>query len=67
MRPRAFSPSSPRRRLKRGIFHSLVDLQAAINRFVAEQNADPKPFFWTADPERISAAVRRGHQTLAIH
>ena len=57
-----------RRRLKRGAFHSLVDLQAAINRFVAEQNANPKPFIWTADPDRIIAAVRRGHQTLdSIH
>src|SRR3546814_9545915 len=33
-----------KRRLKRGIFRSLVDLQAAINRFVAEHNTDPKPF-----------------------
>jgi len=56
------------RRLKRGVFHSLVDLQAAINRFVAEQNADPKPFIWTADPDRIIAAVKRGHQVLdSIH
>jgi transposase len=29
-----------RRRLKRGVFHSIVDLQAAINRFLAETNAD---------------------------
>lgn len=56
-----------RRRLKRGAFHSLVDLQAAINRFVAEQNADPKPFIWTADPDRIIAAVKRGHQVLDSH
>ena len=32
-----------KRRLKRGVFHSLVDLQAAINRFLAETNADPSP------------------------
>ena len=38
-----------RRRLKRGVFRSVVDLQAAINRFVEETNADPKPFVWTAD------------------
>ena len=56
------------RRLKRGAFQSLVDLQAAINRFVAEQNANPKPFVWTADPDKIIAAVRRGHQLLdSIH
>ena len=53
-----------RRRLKRGVFHSVVDLQAAINRFLAETNADPKPFRWTADPDKIIAAVRRGHQAL---
>ena len=53
-----------RRRLKRGVFCSLVDLQAAINRFLAEHNVQPKPFVWTADPDRIIAAVKRGHQAL---
>lgn len=57
-----------RRRLKHGVFHSVVDLQAAINRFVAEHNETPKPFVWKADPEEIIAAVRRGHQALeSIH
>ena len=57
-----------KRRLKRGVFHSLVDLQAAINRFLAETNASPRPFTWTADPDKIIAAVRRGHQVLdSIH
>jgi transposase len=57
-----------KRRLKRGVFHSVVDLQAAINRFVAETNAEPKPFVWTADPDKIIAAVKRGHQVLdSIH
>ena len=53
-----------RRRLKRGVFLSVVDLQAAINRFVVEHNTEPKPFTWTADPNKIIAAVRRGHQVL---
>ena len=57
-----------KRRLKRGVFHSLVALQAAIKRFVAEANANPRPFCWTKDPDKIIAAVRRGHQTLdSIH
>src|SRR3954447_14893932 len=56
------------RRLKRGVFHSLVDLQAAINRYLAEHNRNPRPFVWTADPDRIIAAARRGYQTLdSIH
>jgi len=57
-----------RRRLKRGVFRSLVDLQAAINRFLAEHNRSPKPFIWTADPDRIIAAASRGYQVLdSIH
>ena len=32
-----------KRRLKRGVFHSVVDLQTAINRFVDEHNDKPKP------------------------
>src|SRR6204780_3492556 len=57
-----------KRRLKRGTFLSVVDLQAAINRFVIEHNAEPKPFTWTADPDKIIKAVKRGHQVLdSIH
>jgi transposase len=57
-----------RRRLKRGVFRSLDDLKTAIDRFVVETNADPKPFVWTAKPTRILAAVKRGKQALeSIH
>ncbi len=57
-----------KRRLKRGVFKGVVDLQAAINRFLAETNDNPRPFTWTADPDKIIAAVRRGHQALdSIH
>jgi hypothetical protein len=49
-----------RRRLKRGVFRSVVDLQAAINRFVAETNVDPKPFMWTADPDKSSPPSAEG-------
>jgi len=50
-----------RRRLKRGVFRSLVDLQVAINRFLAETNSTPKSFVWTADPKRVLAAFKRKH------
>ncbi|MBC6445523.1 MAG: hypothetical protein GDA50_08970, partial [Alphaproteobacteria bacterium GM202ARS2] len=56
-----------KRRLKRGVFHSVVDLQAAINRFIEEHNKQPKPFVWTADPKEIIAAVNRGDQTLRTY
>ena len=61
---KGFFAKLAKRRLKRGVFHSLVELQAAINRFLAEHNLQPKPFTWTADPDRIIAAVKRGHQAL---
>jgi transposase len=57
-----------RRRLKRGVFRSLPELQAAINRFLEETNSEPKPFVWTADPQRVRAAVKRGKEKLeSIH
>jgi len=57
-----------RRRLKRGVFRSVADLQAAINRFVEETNSNPKPFGWAADPKHVLAAVKRGKEKLeSIH
>jgi hypothetical protein len=58
-----------RRWLKHCVFHSLADLQAAINRFVREYNAaNRKLFIWKADPDDIIKARNRGFQTLAsIH
>ena len=57
-----------RQRLKRGVFKGIVDLQAAIKRYLAETNQNPKPFTWTADPDDIISKVRRGKQALeSIH
>src|SRR6267154_2555744 len=42
-----------KRRLQRGVFCSVVELQAAINRFLAETNSDPRPFRWKKDPHKI--------------
>lgn len=57
-----------RRRLKNGVLRSVVDLQAAINRFIEEHNQTPKPFVWSAEPNAIIAARNRGFQTLeSIH
>jgi transposase len=54
-----------RRRLKHGVFHSVMHLQEAINRFIAEHNdTDANPFIWRADPDEIIAARNRGFQML---
>ena len=59
-----FFAALTKRRLRRGVFRSIVDLQAAINRYIAEHNTEPKPFVWTADPDRVLAAISRGKQAL---
>jgi len=48
-----------RRRLKRGVFHSIADLQAAINRYIREHNHNPKPFVWTKPANTILAKINR--------
>lgn len=39
---------------------SIVELQTAINRFIAAANAKRKPFAWTKSADAILAAVNRG-------
>jgi transposase len=48
-----FFSTLTRRRLRRGVFRSILDLQAAINRYLAEHNQSPKPFTWTRAPDAI--------------
>ena len=46
-------------------FHSVVDLQAAINRYIAEHNDDPKPFTWTKTTSQI--LVKLNHLNASVH
>jgi len=46
-----------RQRIRRGVFHSIVDLQAAINDHLAEHNANTKSFLWTKPAEVILAKL----------
>ena len=48
-----------RRRIRRGVFKSVVDLQAAINRYIREHNQDPKPFVWTKSADSILDKLSR--------
>ncbi len=54
-----FFSARTRKRLERGVFHSVVDLQAAIDRYVEQHNHDPKPFVWTKSHETILAKIDR--------
>ncbi len=50
--------------IRRGIFHTVPDLIAAIEAYLDAHNDDPKPFLWTATAEQILEKVRRGRVTL---
>jgi transposase len=50
--------------LRRGVFHSVPDLIAKIEEYLAAHNYDPKPFTWTATAEDILAKVARGRVAL---
>jgi transposase len=50
--------------IRRGVFHSVPDLIAAIEAYLMAHNDDPKPFIWTATADDILAKVRRGRVAL---
>jgi hypothetical protein len=54
------------RRLKRDVFGSIVELQAAIDRFLQETNDYPKRFIRTANPETIFTAGKRGQRAAQL-
>ena len=54
-----FFSALTRRRIRRGVFHSIADLQAAINRYLREHNDAPKPFVWTKSADTIFAKLEQ--------
>ena len=60
-----FFSTLTRRRLKRGVFRSIVELQAAIHRYLAEHNHAPKPFTWTRTADQVLAKMN--HLNASVH
>ncbi len=52
------------KRIRRGSFASVEELQKAIEEFLAAWNQNPKPFVWTATVDSIVAKLSRCRQTL---
>jgi len=50
--------------IRRGIFHSVEELETTINEYIALHNTDPKPFVWTAKASDILEKVKRGRAKL---
>src|SRR5208282_5878057 len=54
--------------IRRGVFHSVAELQLAIQAYLDQHNADPKPFVWTAKAPDILEKVARGRKALeSVH
>src|SRR5215831_2994478 len=47
------------KRIRRGIFRSVKELEAAIREYIAIHNEDPKPFVWTKTADEILASIAR--------
>jgi transposase len=48
-----------RKRIRRGVFTSVADLEAAIHDYLDHHNANPKPFVWTKTAAAVLAKERR--------
>ena len=56
------------KRIRRGVFKSVDALVAAIMEYLEVNNADPKPFVWTASMETILSKVKKANEALdALH
>lgn len=51
-------------RLRRGVFHSVPELIAALEKYIAQHNREPKPFIWTAKANDVLAKVTRARKKL---
>jgi len=54
-----FFSALTRKRIRRGSFGSIVELQASIKRYLAEHNVEPTQFIWTASAASIQAKLDR--------
>jgi len=52
-------------RLRRGVFTSVPELEAAISEYVAHHNTNPKPFIWTKSARDILQKVIRANARLS--
>jgi transposase len=52
------------KRIRRGVFKSVLDREVAIYRYLAEHNERPKPFVWTATAGKILEKVENARASL---
>jgi transposase len=53
------------KRIRRGAFRSVKELEAAIREYIGVHNEDPKPFVWTRTADQILDSIARYAQRTA--
>ncbi len=53
-------------RIRRGVFRSVRELEAAIRDYIEAHNLNPKPFVWTKTADQILASIARFAQRTSI-
>jgi len=53
------------KRLRRGVFHSVPELVAALQGYLDTYNQEPTPFVWTAQAKDLLMKVKRARKTLS--
>ena len=61
---RAVVPRDHQQAIRRGVFHSVPDLIAAIEDYLATYNQDTTPFMWTASVDSILEKIARARAAL---
>ena len=61
---RALFAEITRQQIRRGVFKSVAELEAAIETWLTERNAKPKPFKWTAKANIILEKNARARRAL---
>jgi transposase len=54
------------KRIRRGIFRSVKELESAICEYIDVHNEDPKPFVWTRTADQILASIARFAQRTKV-
>jgi len=56
------------KRIRRGVFRSVKELETAIREYIHIHNEDPAPFVWTRTVDQILASIARyAQRTLTAH
>jgi transposase len=56
------------KRIRRGVFRSVKELESAIRECIGVHNEDPTPFVWTKTANQILASIARyAPRTMAAH